>query len=415
MKLEQLSLDSITISKDRMRKDLGNLEDLATSIVKFGQLVPIIVEDETNELVDGERRFRAHQLNGATTIYAVRKANVDELAYRELELESNLRRKQMTAAEEVQAVAEIDRINRLRDPNWGQRQTAAKLGITRQATVSEAVNMAKMMDLFPELKEAKSIAQLKSWTEQKAKQITRVANVKNSPADYSQIEAKIHHGDSVEFIKTVPAESCHAIITDPPFGLDYGARVAGTSGVLTAYEDDADSYRRLLSMAPDLYRVLKPDGWLVWFFGMSWYREVVDAFTAAGFTVDPVPVIWDRSGGRSATNRPDRWFAKAYDVAIHAIKGNPTMAIKNKPNVIKVDPIENHERETLVERPTELYAELIRRLTVPGEVVADFFVGGGGCPAAAASLGRDFFGCELSAERRAYAIQKIKAHIPTKE
>ena len=84
---------------------------------------------------------------------------------------------------------------------------------------------------------------------------------------------------------------------------------------------------------------------------------------------------------------------------------------RNKSNIIRVKPVENTERETLVERPMELYAEIIRRLTVEGETVADFFVGSGSCPAAAASLGRDFFGCELDPSRRAYAMNKIKANM----
>jgi DNA modification methylase len=68
----------------------------------------------------------------------------------------------------------------------------------------------------------------------------------------------------------------------------------------------------------------------------------------------------------------------------------------------------------LVERPVELYAELIKHLTIPGEVVADFFAGSGSCPAAAHSLGRDFFAVEKNPERRAAAIQKTKAYAPSK-
>ena len=60
----------------------------------------------------------------------------------------------------------------------------------------------------------------------------------------------------------------------------------------------------------------------------------------------------------------------------------------------------------------ELYQEFIRRLTVEGEVVLDLFVGSGSCPAAAASLKRQYLGVELSAERRAVAVKKIQAWTP---
>lgn len=171
---------------------------------------------------------------------------------------------------------------------------------------------------------------------------------------------------------------------------------------------------RILSMIPDMYRVLKPDAFCIFFLGMSWYEHVKGEFRKAGFTVDEIPIIWDRSDGRTFTNRPDRWFTKGYDIALHCIKGSPRLAVQGKSNILRVPPIPSAERDILVERPVELYAELIRRTTVEGEVVADFFGGGGGCPAAASSLKRGWLAVELDIERRAKGITKVKAHTPEK-
>ncbi len=407
-----IPLDQIKIPPGRFRAaDPKKVEDIAASYLKFGQLQPIIVQDDLT-LVDGLHRYTAMQANGSMDIAAVFRSEVDELFLREMELEANIQRKAMTWQEEQRAIAELHKIRMSRDPNWTQSQTMALAGAPRQADVSEAINLTKMMELFPEIGEAKSKNQAMSWAKAKAKSILRVDEVKQNKIDYQDIESKIVLGDSVEVIKTIPDHSFHAIITDPPFGINYDSRKAGTAGSLTDYEDDEASYLRLLGMAPDLYRTLKPDGWLIWFLGISWYERAKIAFREAGFTVDEIPVIWDRSDGRAFTSRPDRYFGRAYDIALHCIKGDPQIIQRGKANIIKVPPITNAERETLVERPTELYAELIRRLTVRGEVVADFFVGGGGCPAAAASLGRDFFGVEQDPERRAWAIKKIHANTP---
>jgi DNA modification methylase len=165
-------------------------------------------------------------------------------------------------------------------------------------------------------------------------------------------------------------------------------------------------------MAPEMFRTLKPNGFLVFFYGMSWHNEVHQAFIDAGFAVDYAPVIWDRSDGRTFTTRPDHFFTRGYDVALYARKGDAKIVQQGKPNILRIPPVENSDKEALVERPVELYAELIQRLTIKGERVADFFVGSGSCPAAAASLGRDFFGCELSSERRALALKKIAAYTP---
>jgi len=165
-------------------------------------------------------------------------------------------------------------------------------------------------------------------------------------------------------------------------------------------------------MAPDLYRVLHKDGWLVWFFGMTHYELVKKVMRSAGFSVDEIPIVWDRSQGRTFTNVPNKYFTKAYDVALHCFKGDPNIVLKNRPNIIPIPPIEGKERELCVERPVELYEELINRLTIPGQTVADFFVGSGSCPAAAAKLKRNYMGVELNPERRAAAIQKIQAYTP---
>lgn len=408
----KIPIKDIKILRERLREDNGDLESLAESLLKFGQLQPVIIDAEGN-LIAGYRRFNAAQMNGWTEIEAIMRESMDELDQREVELEENIARKDMNWQERVKSVAELDRLRKAKNPNWTQEQTAAVAGIQR-TRVTEALQLDKMMKLFPELEKAKDVAQAMNWMKQKAQLVNRKVSVDANPV-FTDIDSKIALGDSVEVIKLIPAESFHAIVTDPPFGVDYDKRVEGTSGSLSDYKDDRDSYLRLLSMAPDLYRVLKPNGWLIWFLGISWYEEAKRTFREAGFTVDEIPIIWDRSGGRTFTSRPDRYFTRGYDIALHCLKGEPQLVQRGRSNIIRIDPVSQSERELLVERPVELYAELIRRLTVPGETVADFFTGSGSCLAAAASLQRDFFGCEMNPERRAFALQKIKSYIPTVE
>ena len=406
----KLPIEQIIIPRERLREDNGDLEALAESLTKYGLLQPVIL-DKSNNLVAGFRRYSAARLCGWSEVEVIYQGELTELQAREIELEENFARKDMTLAERIKSITELDRLKRDSDPNWTQEQTGAVVGIPRQR-VNEALQLGKMSELFPELLDAKNLSQALSWMQAKAGLAVRRLNVEGS-ADYTDLEPKIILGDSVEVIKSLPDGFIDAVITDPPFGIDYDKRSEGEVGSLSAYVDDKDSYLRLLSMAPDLYRVIKPNGWLIWFLGISWYERARDTFRAAGFTVDELPVVWDRSGGRTFTTRPDRYFTRGYDLALHCLKGNPQIVQRGKSNVLRIDPVTQSERELLVERPVELYQELIRRLTLPGEKVADFFVGSGSCPAAAASLQRDFIGVELSAERRAFALQKIKAYIPT--
>lgn len=408
-----VKIADIKITRERFREP-ENIPALANSLQTFGQLQPIILDAE-GELSAGCRRYTAAKSLGWEEIWAVSIAQMTEnvLLARSIELEENVQREDMSWAERVKAIAELDRLKRELDPNWSQMMTAQVAGTERQR-VTEAVNLNKLMEIFPELKDAKSFHQAKSWALAKVAGVSRVKEVKDNPADFGPMEERVKLGDSVEVIKQLPSGVFHFILTDPPFGINYDNRKAGTEQAVTAYKDDEESYERILGMAPDLYRVLRERGWLVWFLGPTWYERAKLAFRAVGFTVDEMPIIWDRSDGRCYTSRPDRYFARGYDMALHCIKGDPQIIQRNKPNVLRIAPVPSDDRDALVERPVELYQELIRRLTVEGEIVADFFTGTGSVLAAAASLKRDYFGVELDPARRAIAMKKILAYTASK-
>jgi len=417
MKVIDLPIEYITVPKERFRPaHEQTVEEIMDSITRFGQLQPIIVESDNGmdwTLVDGLHRLVAASRLGHGTICAVERNETDPLFLREMELETNIRRKEMTWQERTYALSELHKIKQAQNPNWGTAQTAELVGASgRLVEVSEAVLITKMIELFPEIGSAKNKAKALVMARTKAKLLTNAADASKNIIDYDEIAEKLWEGDSVELIKRVPSESIHAIITDPPFGIDFDNKSAGSISGMSSYTDDEKSYERLLTMAPDLHRVICKDGWLIWFLGISWYEHVKQTFRSVGFTVDEIPIIWDRSEGTTITRYPNKYFGRAYDIALHCHKGEPDMVIKNRPNIIRVAPVENAERELLVERPVGLYQELIQRLTHPGQRVADFFVGSGACLAAAAMLRRDFFGIELSPERRAVAMQKIRAHIP---
>lgn len=414
--IHRIPVEEVKIRVKRQRSELGDLESLAESLLRYGQLTPIILT-RTNDLIAGERRLEAHKMNCVTHIDAVYRDELDELDLEELELEENLQRLQLTWKEEELAKARIHKLRIAKDPKWSQLQTAAlvaKPGQTvQQRDVSQALNLEKMMKLFPEIGEAKTKAQALNLAKAKAKSVTRAVDVAQRPEVYAEVGEKIWLGDSVDLIKEIENEAIDLILTDPPFGINYDAHVAGTVGEENSYKDDVEKYERILTMFPDLYRVLKPDGWLIWFFGMSWYQPVKEKLRAAGFVVDEIPIMWDRSDGRCYTNVPNHYFTKGYDVAFHAFKGDPHLVQKNKPNVFRIPPVETKDRDLVVERPVELYAEFISRMTIPGQMVADFFVGSGSVTAAAASLKRDYIGIEKDPNRRAAAIQKTRSHIAT--
>ena len=107
MKIHTKLLSEIKIPEGRFREaDNTTVEKIAQSYLKFGQLQPIIVDYQGN-LVDGLHRLTAAQLNGMTEIDCVFVEELDELFLREMELEVNIQRKEMTWLEREKAIAQF--------------------------------------------------------------------------------------------------------------------------------------------------------------------------------------------------------------------------------------------------------------------------------------------------------------------
>ena len=99
--------------KKRVRKDLGNLEDLKDSMRIYGLMNPITLNSRY-ELIAGERRLQSAIQLGWTSINANIIDNLTEVDQLEMEIEENNQRKEFTEAELMEG---YKRLQRLRNPN----------------------------------------------------------------------------------------------------------------------------------------------------------------------------------------------------------------------------------------------------------------------------------------------------------
>ncbi len=125
---------------DRQRTDMGDMDSLAFSIDNFGLKYPIIVERITDEkykyrLIDGGRRLAAYQQLDKQEIPVLFNDTLDDIGRKELELETNIRRKQFSWFEEAKAEAEIN-ILKCQKYNEG---LVSRLGIWKQKDTAEAL------------------------------------------------------------------------------------------------------------------------------------------------------------------------------------------------------------------------------------------------------------------------------------
>lgn len=108
--VRQIPLQQLRPNPDQPRKHFApeKITELADNIRKRGVLQPILVRpiEAGFEIIAGERRYRAAQQAGLTTIPAVIREADDSLA-RELALIENLNRQDLNPIEETQATLEL--------------------------------------------------------------------------------------------------------------------------------------------------------------------------------------------------------------------------------------------------------------------------------------------------------------------
>lgn len=137
-----IPLSKITPNPDQPRKHFSHsdLEDLIASIKQHGILQPILVSEKANgtyELIAGERRFRASEMAGVTTIPALIKKTNDQERL-ELALIENIQRQDLNSIEEAFAYKRL-----VDEFGLTQEEVGKRVGKSRPAIA----NTIRLLDL----------------------------------------------------------------------------------------------------------------------------------------------------------------------------------------------------------------------------------------------------------------------------
>lgn len=136
------------ISENRQRTDLGDIDELAISIQRFGLIQPIVINQD-KRLIAGGRRLAAHIKLGLPNIDVVFRETLSTDELHEMELEENVRRKEMTWQERVVNIKTIHDLKTKRaalsGDSWTQRATSEMLGIKGVSNVNYALRVAELI------------------------------------------------------------------------------------------------------------------------------------------------------------------------------------------------------------------------------------------------------------------------------
>ena len=162
----------------RLNFDDEALQELAKSIKEHGIIQPLVLRKlgDKYEIIAGERRYKASQIAGLTTVPAVI-SNIDDEKSAEVALVENIQRKNLTSIEEAKSYKNI-----LDRGYLTQEQLAEKLGIS-QSTIANKLRLLNLCDEVQEalLKEkiserhARALLAIKNPTDQ-VKWLNRIIN-----------------------------------------------------------------------------------------------------------------------------------------------------------------------------------------------------------------------------------------------
>lgn len=438
--------DTILISEikisPRQRKELTtdeyvqHIRDLAFSIEKYGLLQPVVINQD-NDLIAGFSRIQAHHQLGRKEVPFRRIESFDEIALKEMELEENIRRKNLSWFEEAAAIAEIHSLKKAGDPEWNMTKTAEAVGKSL-GTVSQSITLVKESERNPDLKESKGLVNALNKVKYQKAIDDRMKKVEMQREGRMPTRvAEILVGPAEDLIMLEEDETYDAILTNFPFGIDLEYK-----GGLRPYEDGEAYITRIVqTVVKESYRILKPDSWIVAFFDMrkitysnaqrQLYQDLVSAgadgmfgtlfdsmglafwLEQAGFNyVQLMPNIWAKPNKtQGMIGDPNKGLLSAYEAFIIAGKGNPVLFRRGLQNIFLYDTPTTAERVHPVQMPTDLCSDLTRMVCLGGSRILDPFAGSGAFGLGALENQCSFRGFELDPEKAQLGNMRLQEHI----
>lgn len=211
----------------------------------------------------------------------------------------------------------------------------------------------------------------------------------------------ILHGDSRLLIPEHVTRPINAIITDPPYGMDFqsnNTRLPDSKKFSRKIEDDNDPQKaidlfasvmgKILPLCADECEMYVFTAWHVLDLWMPRLRKV------PGFELKQM-LIWEK--GYPGLGDLDGNWGCGHEIILYLKKGRRQVPYRRS-GVIHVDKIASGKNVHPTEKPVQLIEELVKMSTDPGDFIIDPFSGSGSTSVAAMNLGRDSIAFDVDEE-----------------
>ena len=422
---------------DRQRKEYKNIDKLAADIKKVGRLInPITLQDKgdgTYLLVAGGRRLLAHEELGWSEIEArIWPTDMSDLEKEMVELLENVSRENLTWQERVEAEEKIVRLQKKLsgDDKENLSETAGILGRS-VSSLSRDMKLAKAAKEDPKLLDAKTADEAHKLLTKKEealikRELVKRMEKKQAEEGIDKMKKEVAEGfvlgDYDDLISNVPDSCVDLVDLDPPWSMGFRdpmgyTELTGNRGDkmrnenLDAYVDrDAKAYPELAKgYAKEAYRVLKSDGWLVFWCSPSSWTETLVAMEEAGFDVYH-PCVWTKPG-QGRNNNPSFRLTVDYETFLYGRKGQAQLNKQGRSSLYQFPTAKTGHPNA---KSVALQKEILETFTHPGAKVLSMFLGSGNILMAAIEARMIAFGFEISGEYRDDFLIRLEKWDPVK-
>jgi len=211
-----------------------------------------------------------------------------------------------------------------------------------------------------------------------------------------QLVNRIHHAECVSWMKALPDACVDFVLTDPPYMVSYCDR----SG-RTIPNDNNGTW--LFPAFREIFRVLRPNRFVVSWYGWQKVDVFLKVWRAAGFT----PVGHFVATKSYASSR--RFTAAHHEQAYLLAKGSPAVPDNPVCDLLPWRYTGNHWHPC--EKPLCALFPLIDAFSAPGDVVLDPFAGSASTLIAAYQRNRSFCGIEFDQQYYQPACDRLAREV----
>lgn len=409
---------SILIPSDRQRKgyDQKHINALTDSIREGGLIHSLHITDSLDLISGGCRREAVLGLNApyrygdseipAGHVPCLIRSGLSEVQITLLELDENLRRKNLTPAEEAAAVAKLHRLKEQENPgNWTKGETAAAVTAIRQDTAtSQEVADSLLIDQYrddPDIQKATSRAEAVKAAKKKMADLFGSA-LSNLTVLKSE-DYILHEGNCLEIMQALTPSSFAGIVTDPPYGVDadsFGEQSFGHNYT----DDEANAFEIAEAILGQGFNLCKEDAHLYMFCDIRYWLELADICRASGWRPYATPIIWHKPNAGHAPQVG--YFTRRYEAILFAQKGSRRLS-QSSSDVWTFNAVQ--DKVHAAQKPVEVIHHALKLSFFPGETILDPCAGRGTIFEAAKLAGLRATGIEVEATSIALCKQTIGA------